>query len=129
MTREEAKQAAEVLKAYADGKKIEISCKGENDWSSPLFPDATDFGFDFDENDYRVAKEPQYRPFANAEECWNEMLKHQPFGWAKDVTEYGYYAIYNVYDDIDLGNFHFEFDKAFKEVTFADGEPFGIKIE
>lgn len=27
--------------------------------------------------------EPSYRPFKNQEECWNEMLKHEPFGWVK----------------------------------------------
>lgn len=27
--------------------------------------------------------EPAYRPFKDKEECWNEMLKHQPFGWTK----------------------------------------------
>ena len=30
---------------------------------------------------HRIKPEPKYRPFKTKEECWNEMLKHQPFGW------------------------------------------------
>ena len=29
--------------------------------------------------------ELEYRPFENIKECWEEMLKHQPFGWIIDV--------------------------------------------
>ena len=32
-----------------------------------------------DTYEYRI--KPTYRPFKNAEECWQEMLKHKPFGW------------------------------------------------
>lgn len=31
---------------------------------------------------YRVKPESKYHPFANAEECWAEMPKHQPFGFS-----------------------------------------------
>lgn len=34
--------------------------------------------------DYRIKPETTYRPFKDAEECWAEMLEHQPFGWVKD---------------------------------------------
>lgn len=30
---------------------------------------------------YRI--KPKYRPFKDAEECWQEMQNHQPFGWIK----------------------------------------------
>lgn len=77
--------------------------------------------------------EPQYRPFKNAEECWCEMLKHQPFGWVKDKeTSYKYWIV-------GLGNldgfnvkslpFMFGWDVALHNLTFVDGEPFGIKEE
>jgi len=33
---------------------------------------------------YRIKPSPTYRPFKDAEECWNEMLKHQPFGVVRD---------------------------------------------
>lgn len=41
--------------------------------------------------------EPKYRPFRTKEECWNEMLKHQPFGWVSS-NEY-FYSILEVIDD------------------------------
>lgn len=122
MTRDEAKQSAEVLKAYADGKKIEIAHKGENDWTLPLYPGADDVTFNFARYDYRVSKEPQYRPFENADECWNEMLKHRPFGWAKIKRDGERIALTYLTDG------HWFVDM-FEKMTFADSEPFGIKIE
>ena len=38
---------------------------------------------DWNKFDYRI--KPEYRPFANAEECWCEMLKHKPFGWVESL--------------------------------------------
>ena len=54
------------------------------------------------------------------EECWQEMLKHKPFGWVKYKEE----NKYTTYCNID-GNCNFELD--FEDYTFADGTPFGIK--
>lgn len=70
--------------------------------------------------------EPSYRPFKNKEECWQEMLKHQPFGWTKQKKDQTYYNwIYVEDNSIDTQSF----DKIYEEYTFADGEPFGIKEE
>ena len=69
---------------------------------------------------YRIKPEAKYRPFKNAEECWQEMLKHQPFGWVK--TDSGYEPIWHVNEGDD-------FNLTFKNSTFADGTPFGIKEE
>ena len=69
---------------------------------------------------YRIKPEAKYRPFKNAEECWQEMLKHQPFGWVK--TDSGYEPLWHVNKGDD-------FNLTFKNSTFADGTPFGIKEE
>lgn len=69
---------------------------------------------------YRIKPEPKYRPFKNAEECWQEMLKHQHFGWIK--TEEGYEQIFHVNEGDD-------FNSTFKYCTFCDGAPFGVKVE
>ena len=69
---------------------------------------------------YRIKPEAKYRPFKNAEECWQEMLKHQPFGWVK--TDSGYEPLWHVNEGDD-------FNLTFKNSTFADGTPFGIKEE
>lgn len=85
----------------------------------------------FDDNVdwYRIKKEPTYNPFKNGDECWNEMLKHQPFGWLinKKTGCYVYPVLYTsiaaVFADENATNFN----NMFKEYTFADGVPFGIK--
>lgn len=125
MNREQAKQLLPIIKAFAEGKDIE--CKQANGtWAYLQHP-----GFDESADSYRIKPEPKCRPFKNAEECWQEMQKHQPFGWIK--SEHGYYQVIGVRDDNDVcfaitGDF-WKFDYIFDTYTFADGTPFGIKEE
>ena len=78
---------------------------------------------------YRIKPEAKYRPFKNAEECWQEMLKHQPFGWVK--TDSGYEPLWHVNKGDDFNatfkDFVLSFKEAMDDFTFADGTPFGIK--
>ena len=76
MTKEKAKQMAEVLNAYAEGKPIEVLLDGE--WGEV---DLNEYSFDPENESYRIKKEPTYRPFKNAKECFEEMKKHYPIGW------------------------------------------------
>lgn len=74
--------------------------------------------------------EPKYRPFRTKEECWNEMLKHQPFGWVKHTSSNEYF--YSILEVIDGGCVFVYgpmvlFDEVYEFNTFADGTPFGIK--
>lgn len=74
--------------------------------------------------------EPKYRPFRTKEECWNEMLKHQPFGWVKHTSSNEYF--YSILEVIDGGCVFvygpmIPFDEVYEFNTFADGTPFGIK--
>ena len=83
--------------------------------------------------EYRIKPEPKYRPFANAEECWEEILKHQPFGWVKDKKDGHYSLITSVLTDekevyID-GISGLALYTSINYYTFADGTPFGIKEE
>lgn len=56
MTREEARKAAEVMLAYADGKEIEYLYNGE--WEDALNPT-----FDWYEEEYRIKpKQPKFDP-------------------------------------------------------------------
>ena len=64
---------------------------------------------------------PSYRPFKSQDECWNEMQKHQPFGWIYHRMN-NFYALIRV--NIDD---HLNFEIFFNSYTFADGTPFGIK--
>ena len=126
MTREEIKKMLPILQAFVDGKTIESRCiKGDKS----LWYDDEDPSFD-DDFEYRVKPEPKYRPFKDAEECWAEMQKHQPFGWLKSKKD-GYYSF------ITMLNYRFRlngydgwrFDDVINKFTFADGTPFGVKKE
>lgn len=91
MTREEVKQLLLILVAFAEGKVIECRTKPSalrkgwrdiNDWV-----EIEDITY-WNNIEYRIKPdskaEAKYRPFANVEECWTEMKKHQPSGWVKD---------------------------------------------
>lgn len=133
MTREQAKELLPIIQAYAEGKTIEYSYDGEH-WERNDAP-----VWDCDVM-FRIKPEPKYRPFKTQEECWSEMLKHQPFGWIKD--EYKYVHIVCVHknkiefspDEDDNGTLFtstMDFTSVYEQggYTFADGTPFGIREE
>ena len=82
---------------------------------------------------YRIKPEAKYRSFKNAKECWQEMSKHQPFGWIK--CKEGYFSIVYVNDEYaGLGDRYdssilLASKNSYQDNTFADGTPFGIKEE
>lgn len=135
MTKQEAKQLLPIIQAIAEGKVIECRAKlGRlkgvvdipNKWTE------TNEIWCVNSLEYRIKPEPEpkYRPFKDAEECWQEMLKHQPFGWTYDYTN-------NIWDSIarvtGSGIVYEEdmmcFEDVFNRVEFADGTPFGVKIK
>lgn len=127
MNRKQAKEMLPIIKAFAEGKGVET--KTGSGWIS-----IENMSFAGNPDSYRIKPEPKYRPFANAEECWNEMLKHQPFGVVKDK----YYTNYQVHraftclitNGCDFGGYEDEtFESCFKNLLFADGLPFGVKDE
>ena len=125
MTREEAKVLLPIIQAYAEGKAIESRCiKGDKS----LWYDDEDPSFDND-FEYRIKPKPKYRPFKNAEECWEEMQKHQPFGW---VNYNGYRAniaavMGSAITFVNNKGYTLFFQQAFEGCTFIDKQPFGIK--
>lgn len=127
MTSEEAKNAAEVMMAFAKGKEIEIRKKGKENWRHF---DNREFGWNWLCFDYRVKPELKYRPFEDTDECIEEMTKHSPFGLVRFVHEPGYIIISKIYSKIImLQDYECDFKVAFSDFTFADGTPFGIKKE
>ena len=125
MTVQEIREAAKVMEAYTNGKKIQY-LNDDNGWI-----DAPNPLFDWDNCVYRIKPEDTYRPFKTQEECWNEMLKHQPFGWVRSKK---YNALlWNVTsinkDDITIICDYYKFHRAFECFEFTDGTPFGIKEE
>ena len=136
MTREEAKRRAELYSALADGKAIQVQNPVTSKWE---YLDINKIGEFMEELNYRIKPEDTYRPFETKEECWNEMLKHQPFGWAKSKKSERHFSIGSVLWDNDFNDVFvtFAFDgmlgrsskSVFEDFTFDDGTPFGIKEE
>ena len=123
MTKEKAKQMAEVLNAYAEGKPIEVLLDGE--WGEV---DLNEYSFDERES-YRIKKEPTYRPFRTYRECLDEMKKHYPYGYIKQK---GYAELYHITPGtcsflIFSLLTQFTYEQGFYHFTFDDGQPFGIK--
>ena len=125
MTKEEVKSFLPILQAFADGKEIE--CHEEDKWYKVL-----EICNEMNPQDYRIKPEPKYRPFKDAEECWQEMQKHQPFGWLKDKND-GHLTLITVVDNDKMmalnGRVGWDFLGMMNNYVFADGTPFGVKIE
>lgn len=135
MTREEAKAFYPILQAFSEGKVIEIRTdpnvvsKGLEDMN--YWTEMNEIEH-WNNIQYRVKPEPTYRPFANAKECWQEMQNHQPFGFVKfKDAESGYYMLTGISRGVGVGinDSLFSYDRVFDDYTFADGLPFGVKVE
>ena len=132
MTREQAKELLPIIQAWAEGKNIQFLSDGEwhdiNQADFTCYPDK-----------YRIKPEPKYRPFKTKEECWNEMQKHQPFGWLKSKKNGRFHCIGEVSWSDEFETVHIALSTSeslsrsanymFDEYTFANGTPFGTKEE
>ena len=125
MTREEAKELLPIIQAFAVGKTIQYNCENENPQWIDVQPNEK---VDFSQRPsrYRIKPESKYRPFANEEECWQEMQTHQPFGWIKDKKSNEYELLKRVSPKDGVID---QYACVFKRCVFADGTPFGIKEE
>ena len=154
MTRKEAVEFLANTKVYVNGKSKEIQKKLFSlgyEWSdgdtnvcytkSPFLYISSSMTFtmgnDMEHFSERILREisaeeilslelteTTYRPFKDVKECWNEMLKHHPFGWTKHKEKQFYENWICVNSNgIDGTSFY----DVYKNHTFADGTPFGIK--
>lgn len=134
MTREETKERIAVMQAYVDGKQIQLQLP-DGKWAEIPDPDWCTNA------NYRVKPRSKYRPFKDADECWQEMLKHQPFGWVKTIANipelHNISAIFLSAEfpvllciDLEEGEareYLLKLSKMYDLYTFADGTPFGVK--
>lgn len=129
MTRENLKKLTAILHAYLDGKEIEFYSSDFNEWHTAAMTNI--IGIIDNIDSYRIKPEPKYRPFKNAEECWTEMQKHQPFEWIKGKVDGLLYLITAVVseNDIRVDGVFLSLDCIEESYTFADGTPFGVKEE
>lgn len=131
MTREEAKQLLPIIQAFADGKTIQ-------DYINDTWKDK-EYTFFGELSQSHIKPQPKYRPFKSKEECWNEMLKHQPFGWVKSKDKDYFHLIGLVQFECEFEDVIITFATSenlarsshsiYENYIFADGTPFGIKEE
>lgn len=131
MNRSEAKELLPIIQAFAEGKAIEVRSNSKynpGEWIETATPT-----FDIKSHEYRIKPGPKYRPFKDAEECWQEMQKHQPFGWIKGKEGEHHSLITSIIADEEEvyinGISGFVLDEIMEHYTFADGLPFGVKVE
>ena len=131
MDRNQAKEFYPILQAYAEGKVIESRTKPStvkgtdvpNDWT-----EMKEIEF-WNNTEYRVKPEPTYRPFKNGEECWQEMQKHQPFGWVKSTLFKDFDLVQRVTTlYVEINREIIDYKDALDKFTFADGTNFGVKM-
>lgn len=132
MNRKEIAELMPIIQAFLEGRTIECRTKSwelnkgwryETDWKETqqlVFRDTFE---------YRIKPEPKYRPFKDAKECWEEMQKHQPFGWVKDRDgDKTFIGSINSDNSVFTCSSEILFLKEiFEDFTFIDGIPFGIK--
>ena len=137
MDRNQAKEFYPILQAFAEGMVIECRTKPSaiedenvpNEWAEIKV-------IEFNGNkEYRIKPnlepESEYRPFKDAKECWQEMQKHQPFGWVKNKGSQALFVCKAIGKLIAIGfeDTPYIYKHPFDTYTFADGLPFGVKID
>lgn len=135
MDRNQAKEFYPFLQAFAKGEAIECRTKPSavkgtsvpNDWT-----EMKEIEF-WNNTEYRIKPESKYRPFKDTKECWQEMQKHQPFGWIKGKEGEHHSLITSIIaneEEVYINGISgFVLDEIMKHYTFADGLPFGVKDE
>ena len=128
--KEDVKSVMNIIQAFANGKTIQAIDPYEDEWVDQA-------GLNFKalfEGQYRIKPEHTYRQFKDTEECWQEMQKHQPFGWIKpkgDDTISKFMLIDSLMDEVVTvrTNIRFNYQELLEHYTFADRTPFGILEE
>ena len=127
MNRNQAKALLPIIQAFAEGKTIQyydylIDIADWEDCENPNFENST--------YNFRIKPEPTYRPFANAKECWQEMQKHQPFGWVKSTLFKDLDLVQRVTTlYVEINREIIDYKDALDKFTFADDTNFGVKVE
>ena len=127
MTREEIKRRAELYSALAEGKTIQI-LNMEGNW---VDVEVKKLNYIPETLKFRIKPQSNYRPFKSQEECWNEMLKHQPLGWLRSKRIKDIYQLITIrnHEIRIFADLPLRFSRAYREYEFLDGTPFGIKEE
>ena len=127
ITKENAKELLPIVKALAEGKKIQDKIEGVTGWCDT---DEINLEFEGQKILHRIKPEPKYRAFKNQAECWRAMYKQSNIGWIVSKDTKTPHHISTICTDclrLDDGNTSVSFADAFSHYEFPDGTPFGMK--
>ena len=135
MNRNQAKEFYPILQAFAEGRVIECRTKPSLIEGSDVPNDWTEMNeIEFWNNiEYRIKPEQKYHPFKDKEACWQEMLKHQPFGWVKrngyyyNIIAIGVISVTIIGTEGNIARLNYS--DLLSRYSFVDGTPFGVKVE
>ena len=116
-----------IMKAYEDGKTIEVKRYDETEWK--ILEYVENYQFDFVLNEYRIATEPKYRPYESVEEAFQAAEKHG--FWIKCKNKESLCTIHDfgvgICGDLYINGYDaLKFLNDF--VWHDDGSPCGVKI-
>lgn len=131
MNHKEAIELLPFIQAFAEGRTVEFKDRRfKDEWDEMSeFPDSSFKYFEF-----RIKPKLEYRPFKDAKECWNEMQKHQPFGWVKckdnSIPGKFMYITSVRSNEVAISSaLDISYSELIKYYTFIDETPVGVKIE
>ncbi len=130
MNRTKAKKILSILEAFVKGEEVQKQdVTGVNYYT---VDELNENVLLFRPDEYRVKPRQTYQAFSGKKECWEEMLKHEPFGWIEAKSDRDPCLITEVRDDgFIINNQIHEFlgyDFAFSHFEFTDRKPFGKEI-
>ena len=116
-----------IMKAYEDGKTIEVKRYDETEWESVDYVEH--YPFDFLLNEYRIKQVQKYRPYESVEEAFNDAKKHG--FWVRNVDRMYLRFIdgFHINKNSDIFICDYCVDDILDMFVWADdGSPCGVKI-
>jgi hypothetical protein len=111
-----------VIQAHKEGKKIEISWKGDKEWD--LLDSAL---WNFNSFNYRIKPEPKYRPFTLQEAVDAELEGKRIFDRDGGVDEIAGYSMEGVF--VDDGDDFITYGELSDYYVFGNSAPCGVLEE
>ena len=114
MDKQETRDAVAVMQAWVNGKPIQCMTHFGKTWH-----DVDNPAWDWYNDKYRVKPQAKYRPYSSPEECLNDLRCD---GWLRRIEGTTYYMKICSLDE------YVDYQRMFREYTYVDGTPFGLKI-
>ena len=116
-----------IMKAFEDGKTIEVKRYGKTKWESIVYID--NYQFDFVSYEYRIKQVQKYRPYESVDEAFNDAKKHG--FWMQNVDRMYLRFIdgFHINKNSDIFICDYCVDDILDMFVWADdGSPCGVKI-